>query len=88
MLKFGIYSFIVIIVFFSCRRNGGDDVANNICNCYDQIHDESVRTENDVELQEKVEICNTMLSSKLASFGHDEEEKAIFMKSFRACQEN
>lgn len=88
MGKFVVYIVFLVFISISCRRNGANNEATAICNCYDQIHDESVRSENEVELQEKIEICNHMLSSKLASFGSNEEDKADFMKEFRACQEN
>ncbi len=88
MLRISVYVAVLVLVLFSCRRGGGDSEASRICDCYDQIHSESARADSETELQQKVTVCNDMLSSKLGSFGTDEEQKSIFMEELRACQEN
>ena len=87
MLKSVVYLIFTLSLFYSCRRNNASLTAQNICNCYDSIHDESVRSESEQELDKKVKACSLMLTSTLDSFGKDEKKKADFMKSFRACQE-
>jgi len=70
----------------SCRRNGGDERALRICNCYDQIHNESVLNNDEIDLQKKVEACNKLFSKTLSSL--NTKEKEAFMEAYRACQEN
>jgi hypothetical protein len=88
MLRISVYVVVLVFVLFSCRRGGDNSEASRICDCYDQIHNESMITDSELELQQKVAVCNDMLSSKLASFGADEEQKSVFMEEFRTCQEN
>jgi len=77
---------VFILTSSSCRRNGGDERALRICNCYDQIHSESVLTNDEVELQKKVDACNELFSNTLSTL--DANEKEAFMKAYRECQEN
>lgn len=80
---------ILLLVSFlsSCRRGNVNLTAQNICDCYDSIHDESVRTESETELDTKVQVCNLLYSSTLESFGGDKKKISSFRKSFRECQE-
>ncbi len=78
--------FIVSIQFISCSRNGSDERALRICNCYDQIHNESVMSDDEDELQQKVNSCNELFTKTLSSL--DSNENEAFMKAYRNCQEN
>lgn len=70
----------------SCRRNSSSDKrALSICNCYDQIHTESALSDNEEDLQQKVNACNELFSNTLSSL--DSIEKVSFMKAYRECQE-
>lgn len=71
----------------SCKRNGGNDErALRICNCYDQIHNESAFSNNEEDLQKKVDVCNELFYNTLSSLNTD--EKDAFMKAYRECQEH
>lgn len=86
MLKITFYILTLTIVIASCRRSNGYSKANDICSCYDSIHDESVRSDNQEDTEAKVKSCNLLFTSALDSFEEDEEKVASFMKSYRECQ--
>jgi len=90
MVKTTFYFFLIscIITITSCRRSNGDYTAQNICDCYNSIHDESARSDSEEELEAKVKVCNKLLTAALDSFEKEDRKRASFMKSYRACQEN
>lgn len=88
MFKVVFYTFLLGFTIVSCSRSRSSSEANIICACFDHIHDESVRTDDVADLQEKVNACSKMLEIKLSSFGDNQEKRSAFMESFRACQEN
>jgi hypothetical protein len=87
MLKITFYILILVSTISSCRRNSTNLTAQSICDCYDSIHDESVRTENNTELEAKVQSCNLLYSSILESFGDDKDKITSFRNSLKECQE-
>ncbi len=83
----------VIILFlallsFSCRRNSDEDsVAQKICDCYESIHSKKETADNEEELQQEIDKCNLLFQSELERLKNQPEEKELFMKAYRNCQE-
>ena len=80
--------FFLIILSFSCRRNPeSDSAAQKICDCYENIHSKKETADNEEELQREVDKCNQLFQSELERLKNQPEEKELFMKAYRNCQE-
>ena len=80
--------FFLALLSLSCRRNPeGNSTAQQICDCYESIHSKKETADNEEELQREIDKCNQLFQSELERLKNKPEEKRLFMKAYRNCQE-